>query len=88
MSVDNTLSTRQKTHGSYVEQTRVTRKIKDAMHVSMNWQALPSDMKEALDMIAVKMGRILTGDPSHADSWHDIAGYARLVEKRLEPPSS
>ena len=34
-------------------------------------------------MIAVKISRILTGDPSHADNWHDIAGYATLVERRL-----
>jgi hypothetical protein len=23
------------------------------------------------------------GDPHHIDSWHDIAGYATLVEERL-----
>ena len=23
------------------------------------------------------------GDPNYADSWHDIAGYAKLVEDRI-----
>lgn len=42
------------------------------------------DQQEALDMIAHKLGRILNGDPDYADSWADIAGYARLVADRLE----
>jgi len=36
---------------------------------------------EALEMICVKMARILAGDPDHADHWDDIAGYARLVAR-------
>jgi len=36
--------------------------------------------REALEMIAHKIGRILNGDPNYADSWHDIAGYAKLAE--------
>ena len=34
-------------------------------------------------MILHKIGRILNGDPNYADSWHDIAGYAKLVEDEL-----
>ena len=30
-----------------------------------------------------EIGRILNGDPDYADSWHDIIGYTRLVEVRL-----
>ena len=41
------------------------------------------EMKEALEMLAHKTGRILNGDPYFHDSWHDIIGYTRLVEKRL-----
>lgn len=39
--------------------------------------------KEALDMIFHKIGRILNGDPNYADSWDDIAGYAKLVADRV-----
>jgi hypothetical protein len=45
-------------------------------------------MREALEMLAHKTGRILNGDPAYADSWHDIAGYVRLVEQRLEAPKT
>ena len=35
-------------------------------------------------MVAHKIGRILNGDPNYIDSWHDIIGYTRLVEQRLD----
>jgi hypothetical protein len=35
-------------------------------------------------MICHKLGRIVNGDPNYADSWIDIAGYAKLVADRLE----
>jgi len=34
-------------------------------------------------MILHKIARIVNGDPDYTDSWHDIAGYAKLVEDRL-----
>jgi len=45
---------------------------------------LDADQIEALDMIAHKIARILNGDPNYADSWDDIAGYAKLVGDRLK----
>jgi hypothetical protein len=47
------------------------------------WSRLDHSQAEALDMIAHKIGRILAGDPNHADHWDDIAGYARLVARRV-----
>jgi hypothetical protein len=41
-------------------------------------------MQESLDMICHKMARILNGNPYHFDSWHDIIGYARLIESELD----
>ena len=34
-------------------------------------------------MITNKMARIVNGDPNYIDNWHDIAGYATLVEQEL-----
>jgi hypothetical protein len=53
------------------------------MRDSPNWGDLTDDKREALEMIAHKIGRILNGDPEYKDSWHDIIGYARLVEDTL-----
>lgn len=83
-NVAATLKQRGKRYGDFDEHARITQNIKDAMKDSPNWQQLPPAMKESLEMIAHKMGRILNGDPTYADSWHDIAGYAQLVEQQLE----
>lgn len=39
--------------------------------------------RQALTVIMDKVARILSGDPNYDDNWHDIQGYARLVEERL-----
>lgn len=51
------------------------------------WHRLDPDQREALDMIASKIARILNGDPNYDDNWIDIAGYATLVAKRLQGQS-
>lgn len=83
--IDATLATREANYGAFEHQARVNQGLKQVMHQSRNWPGLADDMKESLETIASKIGRILNGNPQHIDSWHDIAGYARLIEKRLEP---
>ena len=83
-AIENTLNERGSRYGEFDEHARVTQNIKAAMKDSRNWAALDDDMREALEMIAHKCGRILNGDPTYVDSWHDIIGYTRLVEQRLE----
>jgi hypothetical protein len=81
--IDATLAERGSRYGVWADQARITQNIKRAMADSPNWAALPDDMVASLDMIASKIARILNGDPTYADSWHDIIGYAKLVENRL-----
>lgn len=45
---------------------------------------MQDDQKEALEMIASKIARILNGNTNNEDSWRDIAGYATLVADRLK----
>lgn len=71
-------------YGTFVNHADVTQGIKEAMRRGRNWGDLPDDMKEALEMVAHKAGRILNGDPEYADSWVDMAGYSKLVADRLE----
>jgi hypothetical protein len=82
--ITDTLTERGSRYGKFEEHARITQNIKRSMADSPNWGALPPDMKEALEMVAHKCGRILNGDPTYIDSWHDIAGYVVLVEKRLQ----
>ena len=48
------------------------------------FEGMAPDQCEALEMIQHKIARILNGDPDYADSWDDIAGYAKLVSDRLK----
>jgi len=79
-NVDSTLAERETRYGRFSGHARISQSIKAAMSDSGNWGALPAHHKEALEMIAHKIARILNGDPNYRDSWHDIAGYAQLVE--------
>lgn len=81
--VSNTLNARNERYGAFSGQAAITQALKNLMRQSPRWNDLDSDMAEALDMIQHKIARILNGDPRYADSWHDIAGYATLVDKRL-----
>lgn len=82
--VDQTLEQRGARYGDFGGHAKITQSIKCAMRDSPNWQRLSDDKKEALEMVAHKIGRILNGDPEYQDSWHDIIGYTRLVEQTLE----
>lgn len=81
--VEETLGERGERYGSFQDHAIITQNLKRVMVHSKNWQTLSPDKKEALEMIAHKIGRILNGDPDYADSWHDIAGYASLVDMAL-----
>lgn len=81
--IASTLEARGKRYGSFTGHAAITQGLKRAMERSPNWENLADDQREALEMIAHKIGRILNGDPSYHDSWHDIVGYAKLVADRL-----
>ena len=78
-----TLAARAVTHGDFVENGRIMQDLKYVTRTGVNWESLPPYQREALEMIQHKIGRILTGDSDFADHWHDIAGYATLVEDLL-----
>jgi hypothetical protein len=79
--VSKTLAERGKRYGVFKGHAEITQRIKDVIY-GYGCNLSPSQ-REALDMIAHKIGRIVNGDPNYADSWHDIAGYAKLVEDEL-----
>ena len=80
--IATTLAERGSRYGSFLDQSTIACDIKHAMEKGKNWTALDPDERECLDMIAVKIARILNGDPHYHDSWHDIGGYAKLVADR------
>ena len=83
LGIDSTLAQRESTYGNFAEHARITQNIKKSMIDSPNWDSLSDDKKEALEMVAHKIGRILNGDPNYHDSWHDIIGYTKLIADTL-----
>lgn len=82
--VEQTLEERGKRYGNYLQQTRISKALQNRMRMVESYKELDPDMQDALEMIAVKISRILNGDPDYSDNWHDIAGYATLVADRLD----
>lgn len=83
-TITTTLSERGKRYGKFTDHAKITQDLKAVMHNCPKWAALAPDQKEALEMTAHKIGRILNGDPNYDDSWVDIAGYTKLVADRLQ----
>lgn len=81
LSISDVLDERGKSYGPFIGHARVTQAIKHAIFTHA--PVLEDDQREALEMIAHKIGRIINGNPDYVDSWVDIAGYAQLVADRL-----
>ena len=84
--IHETLNERQKTHGDYCDHAGATQRIKDVIRSGPSYDQLDPHERETLDMIAHKIGRIVSGNPHFHDHWHDIAGYATLSADRQARP--
>lgn len=80
-NVKATLRQRGKTHGDFPNTAKSEQELRDWLRSQLNWDSLTYSERCALDMIVHKIARIMNGNPHFADHWHDIAGYAVLVEK-------
>ena len=83
-TVDETLEQRGNNYGDYRDVAYAAQELKKTLRYSKSWHSMEPYMQESLDMICNKMSRIVNGNPYYDDSWHDICGYATLVEKQLE----
>ena len=82
--VNKTLDERGERYGKFRNHAELSQKLKQAMKEKATWWDLSPSQQESLEMIAHKIARILNGDPNYADNWHDIAGYATLIDLQLQ----
>jgi len=82
--VTDTLEQRENRYGEYVHVAATAQDLKDILRRGHSWDVMEAYMQESLDLIANKLARIANGDPFYDDSWHDVGGYAKLVELELE----
>lgn len=89
--LNGTLQERGSRYGSFESHAMIAQSLQSVMRgtdcIATRWDSLAPDMQQSLTVIADKIARILNGDPTYLDNWHDIQGYARLVEQRLERES-
>lgn len=81
MKVDETLGERGSRYGEFKDNARVAQQLRQI--IMDNAGPLSAVQIEALVLICNKLARIVNGDPNYEDSWHDIAGYATLVENDI-----
>lgn len=78
------LAERGSRYGDYASMAEVIQSIKQLFRAQLVWGTLSAAQQETFEMFAVKMGRLLNGDPDDIDSWKDIAGYATVMMQTLE----
>lgn len=86
MEISKTLKERGDIHGDFTYHARMAQALKGVMYGNCgfsNWAHLNDVQRQALEVIVDKIARILVGNPDFHDHWHDIQGYAKLVEDRL-----
>lgn len=81
--ISATLAERGGRYGAFKDHAKIAQGLQEVLAAAPNWSKLDPDMRQALCVISDKIARILNGDPYYDDNWHDIQGYARLVEARI-----
>ena len=79
MNTDALLESRGTTHGDFSANALYGQQLRAMFRQSSGWATMPAVHKEALDMMACKMSRILSGQSTFDDHWKDISGYAVLA---------
>ena len=71
---------RDEQHGGMEAVGQLSQDMKGVLRKGDNWHDLTRGEREALDMIAHKIARILSGaDPHDPQHWEDVAGYAHAA---------
>lgn len=83
--ISDTLTARHNTHGDFHQNAVISQEVKELFRRCPGWSTMSMIQREALDVICLKLSRILSGNSNFADHWHDIAGYATLAENELAP---
>lgn len=84
MSIDITLKERGNNYGPFQDQGSLAQTLKVIVRESKYWSCLEPYKQEAIEMILHKISRIVNGNSDYIDSWHDIGGYAQLIERILK----
>ena len=82
-SISFTIDERQRQYGDIAETASIDMVLNNVMRDTDGWEDLSNIQVHCLNQINVKIARILNKGQNHKDNWHDIQGYAKLVEDSL-----
>ena len=82
-TIEQILETRDANYGNWDMQAEMSQQMKNVLRIAGTWKDLSDAQRESIDMILHKISRIVNGNPNYKDSWTDIIGYAKLIEKEL-----
>lgn len=77
-------NTRQSTHGDFRTNARLSQHLKAVFRSYDGWDHLDDVEKEAMDMMALKFSRIISGRSLERQHWEDVEGYAHLALKECK----
>lgn len=88
--IEQVVAERGQTYGSFIGQAELIKQMQNIVNdgLSTRNKVLKPYQAVAIDMIIYKISRIINGDPSHADNWIDIAGYAKLALDSMDEENS
>ena len=81
-AVSNTLEERGETYGDYTGGIKFRTELKKliyARYESVHNKPMTREQEEYFSDVIMKISRLAVS-PEHKDSWHDLAGYALLME--------
>lgn len=86
--IDKVLMERGENYGDFVFVAYKSQQIQLLLRTNDKDKKYSTTQREALQMIASKLARIVIGNPRHRDSWLDIAGYAQLAADSITKSNS
>lgn len=78
MNIDDTLKERGNTHGDFQFVAATSQRFKETARHGKSWSSMDDKQKESVDQMLHKIARIVEGNSSFPDHWHDILGYCKL----------
>lgn len=86
-NIHQVLDERGNRYGKFTDHASITQALKRTMAAGRSWFGCTDSQREALEMIAHKIGRMVNGDPFYRDTVVDIIGYAQLMLDDMDKES-
>lgn len=84
MNLDDSLRDEAIVNGPFEDTAPLAQALKMVFRRGRSWEALPPESKEALELTATSIARILTGDATDVGHWNTVAVMARQRAKALD----